>query len=128
MKFNKIMKELSERTIPVSGATRQGKKLLMRGISIILLDEGEPQDVHGIPQGLEAYGRGWADKSGTITVDGGAQGSAQGHPSWAVNGFYYGSDYDKKVLYLRGRASTAAEFLEDNLLTIIDLIFPRLPR
>lgn len=122
---------LNERKIPVTGNTKQGKKLLMyRGIQILVLDEGEPEDVMGIPSDMEAYGRGWEDKNGQITVDGGPQGSRQGHPSWAINGFYWGADYQKRALYIRGRASTDPKWLESSstLLQVLDLIFPRLPR
>ena len=126
MKFATILKE---KQIPVTGSTAQGKKLLMyRGIKVIFLDEGEPPDMHGIPKNMDAYGRGWFDKTGQISVDGGANGSAQGHPSWAVNGFYYSADQQKHILYIRGRAGTDESALEKNLLKIIDLVFPRLPR
>ena len=128
MKFEQI---LHEKQIPVTGATTQGKKLMMyRGIRVIILDEGPPEDVMGIPSNMDSYGRGWFDKKGNIDVDGGPQGSRQGHPNWAVNGFYWSVDYQKKALYIRGRASTDLSVLEssDTLLKIIDLVFPRLPK
>jgi hypothetical protein len=104
-----------------------------------VLDEREPPDVHGIPKELEAYGRGWKDKrSGRIEVDGGGTGSSQGHPNTAEEGFYWGADYDKVwqfegeqktgVIYVRGRAGTSVQFLESNIVAILELIFKRLPR
>jgi hypothetical protein len=126
MKFQKVLKE---RQIPVTGSTPQGKKLLMyRGIKVIFLDEGEPPDVAGIPKNMDSYGRGEFDKNGKIYVDGGPSGSRQGHPSWAINGFYWGADLQKHILYIRGRASTNEETLAKSMLQIIDLIFPRLPK
>jgi len=128
MKFEKV---LLEKRIPVTGSTIQGKKLMMyRGIKVIMIDEGEPQDVHGIPSNMDAYGRGWFDKNGIISVDGGPSGSMQGHPAWAVNGFYWSADYSRAALWIRGRAGTNEETLStaQNLLKIIDLVFPRLPK
>ncbi|MFW6226008.1 MAG: hypothetical protein ACOC3V_03540 [bacterium] len=134
MKFNSI---LNEKRINISGATRTGKKYVQyRGIHGIILDESEPPDVHGIPKDLEAYGRGGFYPNGQIFIDGGPQGSHQGHPNNIENGFYWGADYDalwgkhKGVFYLRGRAGTKLENILDNkLLTqILELIFKRLPK
>ena len=124
MKFEKA---LDERKIPVTGKTLAGKKLLMRGITIIYLEEGLPPDVHGIPKDLEAYGRGGFAK-GQLWLDGGAAGSASGHPNYIENGFYWGADYDKKVLYIRGRAGTNTDMLDANLEMIINNLFPKLPK
>lgn len=134
MKWNNVLKE---KKIPITGATRTGKKYVQyRGIHGIILDEHEPPDVHGIPKELEAYGRGGFYSNGSIFIDGGPQGSRQGHPSNIENGFYWGVDYDAKwgnhtgVFYLRGRAGTnLEEVLDTNLLTqILELIFKRLPK
>lgn len=137
MQLKRLLKELA---VPVAGSTNIGKKLRQyRGINVILLDEGEPPDVHGIPKEMEAYGRGWMDKnSKSIQIDGGPSGSRSGHPSTAENGFYWGADYNKQwnfqgkpltgVIYVRGRAGTPTDFLHNNLTTILDLVFKRLPR
>jgi len=136
----KLADVLNEKTIPITSDKPIAKKLRQyRGVNYIILDEGEPPDVHGIPKELEAYGRGWVDKnSKSFQIDGGPQGSAQGHPPTAENGFYWGADYDKEwifqnekkkgVIYVRGRAGTSTEFLEKNIVTILELIFKRLPR
>jgi len=137
MKLNDI---LSEKTIPVASDKPIAKKLRQyRGINYIILDEGEPPDVHGIPKELEAYGRGWRDKKTSgLEIDGGPSGSSQGHPPTAEEGFYWGADYDKVwtfqneqkkgVIYVRGRAGTSTAFLEKNIISILELIFKRLPR
>jgi hypothetical protein len=138
MKFEKVLKE---KRIPITGSTTTGKKYNMyRGLTYLILDEAEPPDVHGIPPKLEAYGRGWMDKNtNSIQVDGGATGSAQGHPSSAVNGFYWGADYEAQwkgqdgktrtgIMYVRGRAGTDTAWLEKNIVSILELIFKRLPR
>ena len=136
----KLQDALDEKTIPVASEKPIAKKLRQyRGINYIILDEKEPPDVHGIPKELEAYGRGWKDKrSGRIDIDGGATGSTSGHPPTAEEGFYWGADYDKTwqfegeqkkgVIYVRGRAGTSVQFLETNIVTILELIFKRLPR
>jgi len=132
--------DLIERTVPIISDTPLAKKLRQyRGINFLVLDEGEPPDVHGIPKELEAYGRGWLDKnSKSIQLDGGSSGSSQGHPSSAENGFYWGADYDAEwsfqnkkktgVVYVRGRAGTPTAFLEKNINAILEMIFKRLPR
>jgi hypothetical protein len=136
MKFYKLLKE---KRIPITGQTMTGKKYnLYKGLTYLVLDEGEPPDVHGIPPKLEAYGRGWESTRG-IEIDGGATGSAQGHPPEAKQGFYWGADYDAQwkgqdgqartgVMYVRGRAGTDTAFLEKNIIQILELIFKRLPR
>jgi hypothetical protein len=136
----KFIDALSERTIPVVSDKPIAKRLRQyRGINYIVLDEKEPADVHGIPKELEAYGRGWVDKrTGRLEIDGGPQGSRTGHPTTAEEGFYWGADYDKSwqfqgeqkqgVIYIRGRAGTSTQFLERNVMQILDLIFKRLPR
>lgn len=129
---------LNERRFPVTGNTKTGKKLLnYRGIRIIIVGESPPPDVHGIPKGLEAYGRG-GEIDGNLWIDGGSQGSTTGHPNSIKNGFYWGADYDaiesvgkekkKGAIYLRGRAGTSDSFLENNLIKILDMIFKKLPR
>lgn len=139
MKINEAI-QLSEKTVPITSEKPIAKKLRQyRGINFLVLDEKEPPDVHGIPKDLEAYGRGWVDKStNSIQIDGGPQGSRQGHPSSAINGFYWGADYDKVweyqnvkkkgVIYVRGRAGTPTSFLEKNIEAILNNIFKRLPR
>lgn len=139
MKLNNAI-GLSEKVVPIISDKPIAKKLRQyRGINFLILDEGEPPDIHGIPKDLEAYGRGWVDKdTNSIELDGGPQGSRQGHPSSAANGFYWGADYDKiwkydggsrkGVIYLRGRAGTPTSFLERNIETIMGMIFKRLPR
>jgi len=136
----KLYQALNEKTVPIASEKPLAKKLRQyRGINFLVLDEGEPPDVHGIPKELEAYGRGWVDKNTkSIQIDGGPQGSAQGHPSSAEQGFYWGADYDKEwvfqgqkkkgVVYVRGRAGTPTSFLENNVNTILEMIFKRLPR
>lgn len=134
MIFNKV---LNEKRIPITGSTRTGKKFIQyRGIHGVILDETEPPDVHGIPKELEAYGRGGFYPNGQIFIDGGPNGSAQGHPNTIKNGFYWGADYEAKwgnkqgVFYLRGRAGTnLEEILDTNLLSqIMELVFKRLPK
>lgn len=139
-RLDEFLKSLQEKTVPIVSDRPIAKKLRQyRGINYLLLDEGEPPDVHGIPKELEAYGRGWADKNTkSIEIDGGARGSSQGHPTTAENGFYWGADYDKVwnfqgdqkkgVVYIRGRAGTPTQFLERNAEAILNMIFKRLPR
>lgn len=134
------LQDLLEKTVPITSDKPIAKKLRQyRNVNFILLDEGEPPDVHGIPKELEAYGRGWVDKeTNAIELDGGQSGSSQGHPSTAKYGFYWGADLQKVwsfqgskkngVIYIRGRAGTPTEFLEKNLIAILELIFKRLPR
>ena len=133
----KFKQALSEKKINISGATRAGKKFVQyRGIHGIVLDELEPPDVQGIPKKLEAYGRGGFYNNGNIFIDGGPNGSSQGHPNEIENGFYWGADYNAKwgdnkgVFYLRGRAGTTlSKILNANLLAqIMELIFKRLPK
>ena len=102
-----------------NSSSRQSKKLLMRGITVVMLDEGLPPDVHGIPPEDDAYGRG-GFINGQLWVDGGPQGSANGHPSTIRNGFYWAADQDKRILWIRGRAGTDSSILESNLLAIIE--------
>lgn len=135
-----LLNALNEKTIPVVSDNPIAKKLRQyRGINFIVLDEGEPPDVHGIPKELESYGRGWVDKiTNSIEVDGGPAGSGQGHPATAVNAFYWGADYDREwefqgkkqqgVMFIRGRAGTQIQFLEKNIYSILNLIFKRLPK
>ena len=137
MKFNKA---LNERAIPIISNSPLAKRLRdYRGVHVIVLGEKEPPDVHGIPKDMEAYGRGWFNKNGSISIDGGATGSREGHPSYAIDGFYWGYDLDAKwrgsdgeirkgIIYVRGRAGTNEQMLEDNLTKILNLIFKRLPK
>ena len=137
MKFKKILKE---KRIPITGSTKTGKKYnLYRGLTYLILGENEPPDVHGIPPKMEAYGRGGFEKNGGIFIDGGPQGSAQGHPENITNGFYWAADYDaiwtgqdrkkrKGVMYIRGRAGTDNNVLLKNAIAILEIIFKRLPR
>ena len=135
MKLNDV---LFEKTVPVISDKIIAKKLRQyRGINFLILDEGEPPDVHGIPSDLEAYGRGW-QQDNQIILDGGPNGSRTGHPAGSQNGFYWGADYEKiweyrneqkkGVIYIRGRAGTPTGFLEKNINTILEQIFKRLPR
>lgn len=131
---------LNEKTIPVVSEKPLARKLRMyRGINFIILGEEEPPDVHGIPKSLEAYGRGWVEKKDNeIIIDGGPMGSSQGHPPTALQGFYWGADYDKiweyegkrqrGVIYIRGRVGTDPKWFERNVETILELIFKRLPK
>jgi len=129
---------MNEMALPVTGKTKTGKKLLnYRGIQVIILGESAPPDVHGIPKEYEAYGRGWLSTRG-IQIDGGPNGSKQGHPASAKQGFYWGADYDavktigqekkKGVMWLRGRAGTDESWIRKNVTPILELIFKRLPR
>ena len=139
-RLDEFLNSLQEKTVPIVSEKPIAKKLRnYRGINYLLLDEGEPPDVHGIPKELEAYGRGWVDKnSKSIQIDGGPQGSSTGHPTTAENGFYWGADYDKVwtfqgeqkkgVVYIRGRAGTPTQFLERNAESILNMIFKRLPK
>lgn len=137
----KFKAALNEKGVPITGKTRIGKKYQnYRGITYLVLGEDEPPDVHGIPPEMEAYGRGWVDKkSQSIEIDGGPNGSSQGHPPTAVNGFYWAADQDKiwtgkdgekrkGVIYIRGRAGTSEQWLEKNALYILELIFKRIPK
>jgi hypothetical protein len=135
----KFVKVLDEKRVPITGATRTGKKYNMyRGLTYLVLGEAEPPDVHGIPKQMEAYGRGWV-QNGRIQIDGGPQGSRQGHPTTAENGFYWAADYDavwtgqdgkkrKGIMYIRGRAGTSEDWLEKNIITILEMVFKRLPK
>lgn len=133
MKFNDIVKEDK---IPILGTTKMGKMFRMyRGLHLLVLNENEPPDVHGIPKEMEAYGRGWV-QDGRIYIDGGPQGSRQGHPPTAKEGFYWAIDYDKYfvdsegkkrqgIVYVRGRAGTSEDFLEKNIFDIMKKIYKR---
>lgn len=137
MKFKQVLKE---KRIPITGSTTTGKKYNMyRGLTYLVLGENEPPDVHGIPPKMEAYGRGGFTKEGKIFIDGGPQGSRQGHPNTINNGFYWAADYDQTwtgqdgkkrrgVMYVRGRAGTDDSVLEKNIIQILEVIFKRLPR
>lgn len=137
MKFYQLLKE---KRVPITGKTQIGKKYnLYRGLTFLVLGENEPPDVHGIPPKMEAYGRGGFYPTGQVFIDGGPNGSAQGHPKEIEDGFYWAADYDaiwtgqdgKKrngVMYIRGRAGTNEQRIEKNVLSILDLIFKRLPR
>ena len=145
MIFNKVLNEIR---VPITSNSKIATRLReYRGINLLVLGEGEPPYVHGIPSGLEAYGRGgfFADPSGirTLWIDGGPQGSSQGHPTRAgdkqfVDGFYWGADYDiawksndgvqrKGIIYIRGRAGTNEKYLEQNIQFILEYIFKKLP-
>lgn len=137
MKFDKIIKEYK---IQLTSNTTLAKRLRdYRGINFIILGETEPPDVHGIPSELEAYGRGGIMKNGQIWLDGGANGSSNGHPTFIKEGFYWGADYDaiwigsdnkkrKGIIYIRGRAGTNEDLLKERLEEILALIFKKLPR
>ena len=137
MKFKQVLKE---KRIPIIGSTNTGKKYnLYRGLTYLILGESEPPDVHGIPSKMEAYGRGGFEKSGGIFIDGGSQGSRQGHPNTIENGFYWAADYDavwkgqdgkkrKGIMYVRGRAGTDVNVIEKSIVPILELIFKRLPK
>jgi hypothetical protein len=134
------LQDLIEKTVPIVSDTPLAKKLRQyRGINFLVLDEGEPPDVHGIPKELEAYGRGGFTKStNEIFLDGGATGSREGHPTNIEDGFYWGADQDvlwkfggqekRGVLYIRGRAGTDNSRIEKNINKILELIFKKLPR
>lgn len=145
MIFNNILQEIR---VPITSNSKIATKLReYRGINLLVLGEGEPPDVHGIPPNLEAYGRGgfFVDPSGsrTLWIDGGPQGSRQGHPTKTgdkqfVDGFYWGADYDiawksndgiqrKGIMYIRGRAGTNEEYLQKNVQLILEYIFKKLP-
>jgi len=145
MIFGNILQELR---VPITSNSKIATKLRdYRGINLIVLGEKEPPDVHGIPSNLEAYGRGgfFTDQSGakTLWIDGGPSGSSQGHPQKAndkqfVEGFYWGADYDiswkdnsdtqrKGIIYIRGRAGTNEEYLQQNIQLILENIFKKLP-
>jgi hypothetical protein len=108
-----------------------------RGITYLVLNESDPPDAIGIPPELEAYGRGgWID--GKLWLDGGPQGSSSGHPHKVEDGFYWGADYDKLwkdrdgqthkgVMWVRGRAGTSDETIQNNVIDILEAIFKRLP-
>ena len=137
MKFQQILKE---KKIPITGSTKTGKMYnKYRGLTYLVLGEKEPPDVHGIPPKMEAYGRGGFYSDGSIFIDGGPQGSAQGHPPEIGDGFYWAADYDaiwtgqdgqqrKGVMYVRGRAGTSDDRLSKNIIPILNLIFKRLPK
>jgi hypothetical protein len=110
---------LNERTIAIPQGEELKKygmitkRLASKGIKIIFLgdDAGEnPRDVHGIPPGFKAYGRGGVFPNGSLFMEGGYQGSKSGHPGNIQNGFYWGLQGNK--LYVRGRAGVTEEFLE----------------
>jgi len=145
MIFKKILNEVR---VPITSNSKIATRLRdYRGINLLILGESEPPDVHGIPSNLEAYGRGgfFTDQSGAkmLWIDGGAQGSSQGHPTKAgdkqfVDGFYWGADYDiawksndgtqrKGIIYVRGRAGTNEKYLEQNIQMILEYIFKKLP-
>lgn len=137
MKFNKVVQEDK---IQIKSQTPLAKRLRdYRGVNFIFLGEAEPPDVHGIPKELEAYGRGGFVKNGQIWLDGGPMGSATGHPNFISDGFYWGADYDAKwtgsdgvdrtgIIYIRGRAGTNEDLIEERINEILGLIFKKLPR
>lgn len=137
MKFKNIINELR---VPIVSSSPLATKLReYRGINLLILDEGEPPDVHGIPKELEAYGRGGFTKDGRLWIDGGPQGSATGHPNFIENGFYWGADYDvswksldgmvrRGIVYIRGRAGTETKVLEKRLNEILEQVFRKLPK
>ena len=137
MKFKKV---LDEKRVPITGATRIGKKYNQyKGITYLVLGEQEPPDVHGIPPKMEAYGRGGFYPNGEIFIDGGPQGSKQGHPTKVEDGFYWAADYDAVwtgqdgqkrtgVMFVRGRAGSNEQRISKHILEILELIFKRLPR
>lgn len=136
----KLSKAINELKVPVNSNTSLAKRLRdYRGISMIILNEKEPPDVHGIPSELEAYGRGGFLDDGQIWVDGGATGSRQGHPEFIKNGFYWGADQDVRwtgsdgkirdgVIYVRGRAGTDENVLKERIKEILELVWKKIPR
>lgn len=137
MKFNKV---INEKQIPIKSNTPLAKRLReYRGVNMIILNEKEPPDVHGIPSELEAYGRGGFLDNGQIWVDGGPMGSRQGHPEFIKDGFYWGCDQDVKwkgsdgkertgIIYIRGRAGTNGNLLEERVKEILGLIWKKIPK
>jgi len=125
----KAFERFYERQFNINPTTtvRQSKKLLIKGITVVMVDEGAPPDVHGIPPNDDAYGRG-GFINGQLWVDGGPSGSAQGHKNLTKEGFYWAAEQSKKILWIRGRAGTNSSVLESNLLNIIDAVFPRIPK
>ena len=137
MKFKKV---INEKSVPIVSNSPLAKRLRdYRGVNVLVLGETEPPDVHGLPPDMEAYGRGWFDQNYKPYIDGGPAGSSQGHPNYAKDGFYWGADYDaiwtgsdkvkrKGIIYIRGRAGTNEDVIEDYIEEILTLIFKRLPR
>lgn len=139
--LEQIDKLINEKRYPISGKTPIGMKFnKYRGITYLIIDEGQPPDVHGLPKDFEAYGRGWETPEGNIEIDGGPAGSSQGHPTTAKNGFYWGVDQDaawknpqtgeteKGIAYIRGRAGTPEKWLDANKMTILNMMFRRIPK
>jgi hypothetical protein len=109
------MNTFSEKTIPLTGSSQSRivKKLRRMGIKEIDIEEDLPPDVHGMPDGFVAYGRGGIDPNDQLVVIGGWNGSSQGHPPSIHDGFYWGISANGE-LYMRGRAGV-------DLLEILDM-------
>ena len=105
----------NEKTIPLTGASQSKlvRKLRRLGVKELDIEEGLPPDVHGMPDGFIAYGRGGINSQNQIEILGGWNGSSQGHPAYLHDGFYWGISEDGD-LYLRGRAGV-------DLMEILDM-------
>jgi hypothetical protein len=88
-------------------------------------------DVHGIPDGYNTYGRGGVYKDGSLFIEGGPQGSRNGHPSDIHHGFYWGSFIGKDgkgYVAIRGRANTSSENISKMEIPITKEILKKLPK
>jgi hypothetical protein len=89
-------------------------------------------DVHGIPPGYNTYGRGGVyKKDGTLFLEGGPQGSRNGHPSNIKNGFYWGSFISKDgkgYVAIRGRADTSPRDIQKMEVPIVKEILKKIPK
>jgi hypothetical protein len=88
-------------------------------------------DVHGIPDGYIAYGRGGVRKDNTLFLDGGPNGSSNGHPNDIKNGFYWGAFTTKDghgIVAIRGRADTSPNDIRRMEVPIVNELLKRLPK
>lgn len=113
----KFYEAINERAELLKQYGSLGQRFKKRGYNLVVIDEGDPQDVHGKPKHLNAYGRAWI-KNGALHVEGGYGGHREGHPRNIDYGFFWALDLDARrkdntgqvrevgTIYLKGRGST----------------------
>ncbi|GHV93663.1 hypothetical protein AGMMS50268_41660 [Spirochaetia bacterium] len=113
--------------------------LYNKGITVVLINEKYLPDVQGIPPGYDAYGRGGVFKKGGLFLDGGMNGSANGHPNDIIHNFYWAVTYEKSyidpytrkgypgIIYISGKNRDSEKYLVQNKETVIQALLKRLP-